>query len=75
MTIMCRIKKALGVQSPSMYEFCKLKLNAQNKEKCKKCKYFKISQYTAYEIGEVLNNGLQSSIESMKKFAEAIRKF
>lgn len=59
MTMRCRIKKALGILSPSMYEYCKLHLNCNNIKRCEKCKHFETSKYYAKEVGEALVKGLE----------------
>lgn len=48
MTLKCRIKKALGTQSPSADGFCKVNLHSDNTNQCKRCKYFDVSRWIDY---------------------------
>ena len=73
MTILCRIKKALDIHSPAPYEYCNLHLNASNKKRCFKCKHFKISQYTAYEVGRKVVKAMSAAVESVNKLGDALK--
>ena len=63
MQIICKIKKALKIESPAPYLYCNLGLNPKNKKKCKKCRHFKMSVYYINEVGKAFVEGMAKGIK------------
>lgn len=78
MTLRCRIKKALGIQSPSADGVCKIKLHCNNKKRCERCKHFEISKYNCFVCGTAFFGSMKKATENLneqiQKFKDAISK-
>lgn len=74
MELRCRIKKALNIKSPAPYEYCSLNLNAYNKKRCFKCKYFNSIKYINNHLTQRLKDPMERLAKSMQDVGKNINK-